>query len=338
MNNLGIFLNNTDSEIKIIVNINNFNNLKNNFKNIIIIDIDNTFSQKLNNNLIKDINIIKYILDNYYIKNDLNDLDFNKVNNILNLLNINEFNDYDYITFISDNYIYCNDLKKYFKYIDIHNLDFSSYNDSSEYEYHYQLYLFSIKYNLINKLIDFINRENSKNNNNLLYKIHTIFNIKMPFLKIAYVKNNIDNNIFYNDSNYKELILCNLLPIINLDYILNIKNNFKNYIYDKIPLNFDKNIYRKNNDLINYSDIELEQHFLNNGQFEFRNYTSELFILPVYIRKLLKNSNILDFFDVPDNFNVFKYLEKNNDLKNLNMRELLIHWIEYGNIESRLYN
>ena len=335
MNSLGIFLNNTDSEIKVTVNINNFNNLKNNFKNIIIIDINNIFSQKLNNNLIKDKNIIKYILDNYYIKNDLNDLDFNKFNNILHLLNISEFKNFQYITFINDNYIYCNDLKKYFTYINIHNLDFSSYNDSSEYEYHYQLYLFSIKYNLINKLIDFIK---SENNNNLLYKIHTIFNIKMPFLKIAYIKNNIDNNIFYNNSEYKELILSNLLPIVNLDYILNIKNNFKNYIYDKIPLNFDKNIYRKNNDLINYSDAQLEDHFLSNGQFEFRNYTDELFILPVYIRKLLKESNILEFFDVPDNFNILKYLEKNNDLKNLNMRELLIHWIEYGNNESRLYN
>lgn len=338
INNLGIFINNTDSEIKIKININNYNKLKNNFDHIIIIDIDNVFSKKLNENFIDNKNVIKYIINNNYKKKNINYLDLNLFNDIFMVLNDIKLIDYNYITFIDDNYIYCNDLKDYFMYMKIHNLDFTSYSDSSENEYHYELYLFSIKSLLIDKLKNLFNTNNSiDNKNNLLYKIHNTFNIKMPFLKIAYLKNNINNNIFYNINKYKELVFSNLLPIINIDYILTIINDFKYKIYDKLPSNFNINIYRQNDDLKNYSDLELEKHFLENGQFELRNYTNELFILPSFIRKLLKQSNLLESFDVPDNFNVFKYFEKNNDLKKLNIKELLIHWIEYGNNELRVY-
>ena len=49
MNNLGVFLNNTDSELKVSINLHNYNILKSNFNSVIINDIDNNFSQKLKN-------------------------------------------------------------------------------------------------------------------------------------------------------------------------------------------------------------------------------------------------------------------------------------------------
>ena len=46
--NIGIFLNNTNSEIKYNINLVNFNNLKNNFDKNIVVDIDNEYSNRLN--------------------------------------------------------------------------------------------------------------------------------------------------------------------------------------------------------------------------------------------------------------------------------------------------
>ena len=114
-NNLGIFLNNTNSEVKYNINIINYNNLKNNFKNIIIIDINNEYSEQLNSYIKDDnekndyiIKIIKYEMDNKYLKNNFDDFEGNKIMNITNDL---KYLDYNYITFINDNYIYCENLK-----------------------------------------------------------------------------------------------------------------------------------------------------------------------------------------------------------------------------------
>ena len=81
-NNLGIFINNTNSEVKYNINIINYNNLKNNFQNIIIIDINNEYSEKLNSYIKDDneknnynIKIINYEMDNKYFKNIYDDFD-----------------------------------------------------------------------------------------------------------------------------------------------------------------------------------------------------------------------------------------------------------------------
>jgi len=160
----------------------------------------------------------------------------------------------------------------------------------------------------------------------------------MPFLKIAYLKNNIDNNIFYNITFFYELIKNKILPIINLNMLFTIKNNFKYTYYKSIPSNFDIDIYRlSNSDLINYKDNELYKHFLNYGQYEFRKYSKYNYILPKYLRFYLKEYDLLNYFDVPEDFNVFKYRENNNDLTNLNIKDLLIHWVNYGIYENRKY-
>lgn len=326
-NNLGIFLNNTDSDMKFEINLNNFNNLKKNFSSIIIQDLNNDFSGKLKK-CVSGNNILKYTQTNDIIKDDSFDINYNKIKDVLDNLNYNNF---QYITFISDNYIYTNSLQEYFEYVNKHNLEFYSYTDSTENIYHYQLYIISINNKSMIKFINFIN-----NNENLL-NIDEIFNMKMPYLKVAYIPNNIEKNIFYNEEIYENLLDIDLLPIININKLLKIKNNYKYIIHSTIPDNFDINIYKLNEDLAEYNDDKLYNHFLNFGQFEFRKYTSTEYILPIYIRKKLIKNNLLHYFDIPEDFDIFKYRDKNIDLGDLTKKEYIIHWINYGRYEKREY-
>jgi hypothetical protein len=278
---VGIFLNNTDSDVKVKINFHNYNILKTNFDNIIIIDSENDFSKKLKE-LIDDNDIIKkYILDNKYIKDSINDFNISNFSYVHNIIQNNSdiFMSVKYITFVNDNYIYLSDLKDYFDYTFLHNdLNLCSYSDSTENEYHCQLYLFTITSQNIDKLND----------------INKITN-KMPYLKIAYLNDNKFINIFYNNKIYEDLLNNNLLPIININKLYHSKNNF------------------------NYN--------------ETNNY-----ILSINIRNELNKYDLLTFFDVPDNFNAIKYKELNNDLNHLDPKSLILHWLNYGRNENRLWH
>ena len=146
-NNIGIFLNNTNSEVSLQINLHNYNILKINFEKIIIIDIKNSFSLKLKDLISCEKNNINiYITDDNCIKNNFSDLNIYSIFFLINIIeeqllykymnislnNINDVLKCNYLTFISDNYIYCNNLSDYFNYINKHNLDFYSYTDSSE--------------------------------------------------------------------------------------------------------------------------------------------------------------------------------------------------------------
>ena len=234
MKNLGVFINNTDSELKLKVNLHNFNVLKDNFTKIIIIDLENVYSEKLKSLVIAH----NHKLSNDYYKKD------NIISNIVKIKNIIlEIKNIDYITFIDDNYIYINNLKNYFDYVSEHNYDLCSFSDSTENYYHYEYYLFSIKYNFIRSFTNDLN------------ELDKIFNKKISFLKIAYIPINIEKNIFYNEELYKNLLDIELLPIIDINLLLNIKNIFKISVYNSIPDNFDSNIYRSHSDLKDLSDL-----------------------------------------------------------------------------------
>jgi len=321
-NNIGIFLNNTNYEEDVQINLHNYNILKNNFEKIIIIDIDNEFSLKLQNLIISNNkhNINIYIKDNNNIKNFYSDLNIKSLIFLLNKFDKKLFNknilECNYLTFISDSYIYLSDLSDYFKYINNHNLDFYSYNDSSEKKYHYQLYFFSISYNSFDIFKEFI--LNNKNNIEIDFELYKIFKNKIPFLKIAYVNDNISNNIFYNNKLYKILLSNNLLPIININYLYHNIDNFNDIIYTVIPSNFNIEIYRKYDDLKDKSDEFLYNHFLLNGQFENRNYSEDgNYLLPIFIRDILKSFNLLYIFDDPDNSSRNKYKQYNKDFESL---------------------
>jgi len=333
-NNLGIFINNTDSELKYNINLNNFEKLKNNFDKIIVIDIETKYSINLKDRVIYDANIYKYLLENKFknISNTNNDFDYNKIKYVLKDINAKYFN---YITIISDNYIYCDNLKDYFDYVYKHNLDFYSFTDTTENDYNYQLYLFSFISTYIEKIIYYL--DNEKNIDEISNNFVSIFENKMSFVKIAHIDNNYQNNIFMNDKVYKYFLENNIIPIININKLMNIKKNFFSIIFNRIPHNFDINIYKNHDDLKDYSDEFLYNHFLNYGQFEVRNYCKDNFIYPIYIRDKLEQCNLLMFFDIPSDFDIVKYRKLNSELANFDRNKLLLHYVNTGYSENKPY-
>jgi hypothetical protein len=340
---LGIFLNNTNSEVKFKINLLNYDSFITNFDHIIIIDINGIYSENLKNviiddinNINKSININKYELTNEFIENIEIDLNIEKI--LFSLKNIN-FSDFNYITIINDNYLYYKNITSYFNYIRDHDLDFYSISDSSEKKYHYQLYLFSIKSQYINEFINYI----SQNKNDILaqFNIHTIFNKSNVYIKLAYLENNKNYNIFYNDYLYEYFISSSILPIISINRLYLLKNNYEYIfnIFNTLPKSFDIEIYRLYHDLKGFSDDDLKKHFLNYGQYEYRTYNKlnnyVNYILPVFIREQLKKLDLLNYFDIPDSFNLYYYKNFNKDLFHLNEKELILHWLNYGINENR---
>jgi hypothetical protein len=343
-NNLGIFLNYTNSEVKYNINLNNYNNLKDNFKCIIVVDEDNEISDKLLENIKEMVNNSKKDLINNTI-NDTIHIKYNSSNKYLDIEKIiftlkdRDCSSYNNIVFISDSHIYLNSLKDYFDYINNYNIDLCSYNDSSENEYHCQLYLFSIKSKCINNFLNFIELE--KDNPKFIYKFPKIFEKSIPFLKIAYIQDNSYKNIFYNKNLYKYFVKNDILPVIDLVLLNDYTNTYNYSTFEILPNNFDLEIYKSNEDLKNFSDNFLYNHFLEYGQFEFRKYSDDEdninFILPSFIREKLKENNLLQFYDVPDDFNLYSYKKKYKDLEDLDENRLIMHWIKYGYYEKRSY-
>jgi hypothetical protein len=336
---LGLFINNTDSEIKFKTNFNNFEMLKKNFDIIVIIDNKNIFSLKLKNELTLNNNI-----KNYYIIN--RELENNKIDKILYVFERLNINNLYKIFFIDDSYIYCNDLNEYFEYDNKHNADLCVYLDSNKSKYSYELFLYSIKYSEIDKykklLIDEKDKKLSsiETEKNINYKINEIFEQNLVFLKIAYILEN--KNIFIDNINfYRTLVNNNSLPILNIESLNKYKLNYKFNIRTEIPKDFDINTYKKYDDIKDFNNERLFDHFLNDGQFETRIYNknedNNISILPGFIRNQLKNCNLLYLFDIPDNFSLYKYKEYYDDLKNLNEEKLILHWMNYGIKEDRNY-
>ena len=46
---------------------------------------------------------------------------------------------------------------------------------------------------------------------------------------------------------------------------------------------------------------------------------------------------LIELFDLPDNFSIYNYKEKNKELSNLSPLELMIHYIEKGKKEGKSY-
>lgn len=338
---LGIFLFNTLSELKFKINKLNYNNLKKNFSSIIIIDIENSNSLLLKEYIENDINnynikLITYILNNNLLNNN-SDLDIKKIFHIYEN-NLNDLNVNDYITFINDHYIYCNNLIEYFKYIKKHSLEFYSLTDIYETIYHYQLYFFSIHSHSLNKLYNYI-----KNKSNDIKKIYEIFDKKICFLKLAYLDTNYELNIFNSHYLYEYLLINDILPVISIHKLNSLLTNYANdnSIFRTVPENFELNIYKKYDDLKNMNDEQLYMHFINYGQYEHRRYSSKNnyinYILPSFIRDKLKLFDLLYYFDIPDSFDYYYYKDNNKDIYDLNEIDTIIHWINTGRNENRLF-
>jgi len=339
---LALIANHTNSQIKYNISLNNISLIKDYVTDICIIDTKNElYAQKLNNDIIKLYNnIIQYIyLDNnhYY--------DFGKwINTLQNI----DYKKYDYILFLNDSVILSYEIKNYFVYIENvmkSDTQLYAYNDSSQVKYHYQSYLFLLNINSVPTFIHFF--ESRKNNITDLCSLVENIELNMCeivknhdcFLKIADEYNSLKNIHWENEQLYEYLLSKKIIAIIKLKRIFYIQKTFKLTIYGHSIDNFDYNYYKtKYADLSNLTDSELLQHFINIGQYEGRKFNQELItILPKYYREKLKIIGILQFFDLPEDFDIYYYRFYNKDLKDLPIIDIIFHYMNNGLYEGRQY-
>jgi GR25 family glycosyltransferase involved in LPS biosynthesis len=127
----------------------------------------------------------------------------------------------------------------------------------------------------------------------------------------------------------------------------------------KLPEDFDIEAYRiLNDDLNNFSDDELIDHYLKHGIFENREYKYSLaedFDPNIYriLNNDLHHLNTEELIDhylnhginekreykytLPENFDLDIYRILNDDLNHLTNKELIHHYFEYGINENRVY-
>ena len=331
--NIGVFLNNTSTENDLLINYNNYIQLKYNFDLIIVIDINNKYSLKFKKKLEKEKEKnIEFII--YESTNILEKIIYLKSN----LQNNNS------ITFIQDKYIYVDKLKNYFNHTLNTKYDLYSFTDSTEEIYHLQLYLFTIKKKIfddfINICIKHVEEYKKSYSLNFLQSIGELFKNKSVFIKVAYLDTIYNKNILLSDNKfYYELFENNVLPIIDINLLYKYLKKYDNQklTFTTIPDDFNIDIYKKYDDLNNLSEEKLKNHFLKNGQFECRKYKKYEYILPYILYKKLKNNKLLKYFDFPPDFDMYYYKKLNDDIKIFNKLQLKKHWFEYGINEKRYY-
>ena len=202
----------TDSMIKvntIINNISYFNNI-----DLIVINSSNTSFEQILNEKIKN-NIKNYIT----IDNDK----YSDVGKWIYYLENFEYQSYEHIVFTNDSFIITNEINHFFNLIIKKNVEIFGYNDSSQCNYHFQSFLFSIKKESVYKFINFYLKQKPTifNYDDLIQKIElqllTIFEEYDCFLKIAYLHKHYGLNInFTNDNLFIKLLQLNLLPFYKI--------------------------------------------------------------------------------------------------------------------------
>lgn len=239
---LAIFSNHTYDIIKYNVTINNLTYILPHVTNAIIIDsIDEEYANKLKNDIYENKNLkeLDKIKEYYLVKNNKIYVDFGKWIHVLE--NSCLIKNYDYILFINDSIIITHDMTEYFNYLyecnnknkenKKNNINIYGYNDSSQFQYHYQSYLFMINTKIIDKFINFYKLKKP-----LIYDINSlIHNMELNICNIdplhdAYIKiaktENIKKNIFWeNDKIYEKLLTNNKLCLIKLRRIQDYEKN-----------------------------------------------------------------------------------------------------------------
>ena len=337
---LGIFANHTNNKIKYNISLNNYSKLKNNLDAIIIVDtLGEKYAEKLQLDLLKDEK-----LKNYYLINNDNFFDFGKW--IYALKNIN-YSMYDYILFINDSIIILDQLEKFFIKLKEfeYNINFYGYNDSNQINYHYQTYLFFINVSIVNKFINFF--ENKKQYifnldtliENIELKICEIDDAHDCYIKLANDLNNFKNIFWENEDLYQLLVSKNIFTIMKLKKISHLQDLYKIKIYSSSFDNFDYDFYKNYYDLNELSDEELFKHFIETGQYEGRKPHAHFkTILPQCYQDKLYECNLLYFFDIPKDFDIYYYKYNNPGLEKLSNLDAINHYIDVGVYESRVYN
>ena len=213
-----LFACHTNSEIKFNTLINNLQYFTNpNFDIVLINSTGLTQSEDL-----KKILIDKYI-KYFEIDNDVG-YDFGKW--IYALKNI-DYSIYNNVKFTNDSYIIDSNIDFFLNETLTTNVEFYGYNDSSECSYHYQSYLFSLKFSALQKFIDMYNYKiqfiSSQNDliNQCELQMRNFFDTSDCYLKIAKFPIHREKNIFFtSDYLYNKLKLSGLLPFTKVKQIL----------------------------------------------------------------------------------------------------------------------
>jgi len=158
-----------------------------------------------------------------YYENENHSYDFGKW---LFLLNKIDYSSYDSIVFLNDSFIMLSPVHSFLNLSVYSDTELYGYNDSTEINYHYQSYLFSLKKTAIPKFIKMI--ENKISFMNTQDDVINEYELKMTryfthdcFLKIGHLPCNEKKNIFFtNDFLYKKLLNYKLLPFIKIKRIL----------------------------------------------------------------------------------------------------------------------
>ena len=323
----------TNSHLKYHSIINNINKIYDKISYFNIVDSkDALFSYNLKKHYENDSKLGVYeLIDNN------NFLDFGKWCYIIKNFIIEYKLNYDYILLLNDSILLTHNIDDFFDSKINNNNDLYSYNDSSQLDiYHYQSFLFFISKNIQNDFVNFIESKKNINSyqdiiNNIELKLNEITENNNCFIKLAYYDNNYGKNlIWHNELLYKNLLIENKYNIIKIKRIIDYYNNFE-YNYDLFN-NFDLNYYKnKYDDLKNINTKELYDNFRIIGFKEGRRCNKEIIsFLPDYYRLILKKNNLLDIFDIPDDFDIYYYKKYNESLINLTNKECMKHYLDFG--------
>ena len=339
---VALIANHTNNNLKHNISLNNIILIKKYVNNITIIDTKNEkYAIKLHGDLATDDKINNYL----FIDND-NYFDFGKW--VYALKNI-KYTDYDYILCINDSIILTKHIYNYFHYIDNvmkDDTNLYAYNDSTQIKYHYQSYCFLINVKIIKKFINFFESKKSliHDLNSLVHNVElNMCNIDDNhdcFLKIGNEYNMSKNLYWENEVLYQYLLSKNIFGIIKIKKIYDIYKDYKINIYGESLNNFDYIFYKNTyDDMKNLDNSQLFKHFIQIGQYEGRRFTNNCnTLLPSYYREKLDENNILYFFDIPIDFDIYFYKKNYTDVKYLTNTEIIFHYIHYGIYEGRNYN
>jgi hypothetical protein len=216
---LMIFASHCDSEIKLKTITNNLKFFD--YKSIDIAFI-NTKDLYYNKH-VKDICDIYKNITYYEIENSPT-YDFGKWINILNQV---DYDKYNFIIFTNDSFIIHEPINYFFNLTYKYNVELYGYNDSTQRNYHYQSYLFSLNKNVIPIFIgNYYKKKNIiKCQEDVVteyeLKMTDLFSTKKSFLSIGNIHSHKGLNIFFtNDELYNKLKQTRLLPFSKIKRII----------------------------------------------------------------------------------------------------------------------
>jgi len=200
-----------------------FNTILNNIKYFDFECMDKILINSLDTNYKEKILSIceKYKNTNYYEIENSKYYDFGKW--IYVLQNLVDINNYDYVIFTNDSFTIHNSINHFFNLTYKYNVELFGYNDSTQNNYHYQSYIFSIKKEAIDIFINKINNPSLiiRNQNDVIENFELLmtnwFKTTKCFLQIGNFNFNKNHNIFFtNDFFYLPLKTSNLLPFTKI--------------------------------------------------------------------------------------------------------------------------